>query len=49
MAKGTDAWREAVEKVNDQVLELIDQYPELAKYVEHENGVLSIDLDDEGV
>lgn len=49
LAQGTDAWREAVEKVNDQVLELINQYPELAKYVEQENGVLSIDLDDKGV
>lgn len=46
---GTDAWCEAVEKVNEQVLELIEQYPELAKYVEHKNGVMSIDMDDSGV
>jgi uncharacterized protein YoxC len=29
--KGTDEWREALEKVNDAALDILTQYPELAK------------------
>jgi hypothetical protein len=31
------------------VLDLIDEYPELAKFVENKEGVLTIDLDDSNV
>jgi hypothetical protein len=30
-------------------LDLIQQYPELAKFVDNEGGVLTIDMEDEGV
>ena len=43
LTKGTDEWREAVRKLNDQVLTLLQTYPELAQYVKNEDGVLSID------
>ena len=44
---GTREWREALLEVNGQVLELLDKYPELAKYVTNENGILKIS--DEGM
>ena len=44
MIKGTDAWKEGVEELNDQVLKLIQEYPELAKFVENDGGVLTIDV-----
>jgi hypothetical protein len=31
------------------VLDLIDEYPELAKFVENKEGVLSIDVDSQEV
>ena len=40
---GSIEWKQALIDVNQQVLELINTYPELAKYLERdENGVLSI-------
>lgn len=39
---GTREWRDALLDVNAEVLDLIDKYPELAKYVSSENGVLKI-------
>ena len=42
LTKGTREWKEAVLQVNQQVLDLIDKYPELAKYISNEGGVLSI-------
>lgn len=32
--KGTDEWREALEKVNNEVITLLDRYPELAGYID---------------
>lgn len=40
---GTKEWREQLRKVNSQVLDLVTKYPELAKYMNSNNGVLSID------
>lgn len=48
LTEGTQEWKQAVIETNNQVLDLIDKYPELAKFVESNNGVLSIDMDDEG-
>ena len=43
LTKGTVEWKEAVMEVNDQVLALIDKYPELMQYLNSSDGVLSID------
>ena len=44
LTTGTEEWYDAVNDLNDKVLELIDNFPELAKYLERtEDGVLSID------
>lgn len=43
LTKGTTEWSEAVREVNQQVLELIETYPNLASSVENVDGVLTID------
>ena len=43
LTKGTTEWRDAVREVNQQVLELIETYPELASSVKNVDGVLTID------
>lgn len=40
--KGTMEWREAVASVNEEVLNLLENYPELASEVENANGVLTL-------
>lgn len=42
LTEGTEEWKNAIQDVNSEVLELIRQYPELAKYVDKTNGVLNI-------
>ena len=42
LTKGTLEWKEAVLKVNQQVLDLIEKYPELAQYMTNTDGVLGI-------
>lgn len=42
LTKGTLEWQQAVLKVNEQVLDLIDKYPELAQYMTNVDGVLGI-------
>lgn len=42
LVKGTDEWREAVSSLNQQVLELLEIYPQLAQYISSEDGVLNI-------
>lgn len=42
LTEGTQEWRDAVQGVNSQILELIDKYPELAEYVTTANGAMSI-------
>lgn len=41
--KGTQEWNEALKEVNNQVLEMLQQFPELSKYVERDatTGALS--------
>lgn len=40
LTSGTQEWRDAVKNVNQQIMDLIDKYPELARFVKIENGVL---------
>ena len=47
LTKGTEEWEKALEEINNQVLELLDKYPDLAKYTTFEDGHLK--LDEEGV
>lgn len=42
LTQGTQEWRDAVQDVNSQILELIDKYPELAEYVTTANGAMSV-------
>ena len=49
LARGTDAWNSAVQNLNGEILQLIKEYPELAKFMKNNNGVLTIDFEDEGV
>ena len=49
LTQGTKEWNEAVSDINGSVLDLIEEYPELAKFVENKEGVLTIDMDDSSV
>ena len=40
LAAGTREWKEAVADLNNEVLDLIAAYPELAQYVDSQDGVL---------
>lgn len=41
--KGTEKWKEAMQEANNQVLDMIREYPELAQYVEkNADGLLTI-------
>lgn len=43
MTKGTEEWKNQVEELNRQVIDLITKYPKLAQYVQRDgNGVLSL-------
>lgn len=42
LIEGTDEWNEAVQSLNEQVLQLLEAYPELAKYISNDNGLLEI-------
>ncbi len=43
LTEGTDEWTAKVQELNLAVLDLIENYPELAAYMNNDNGVLSID------
>ena len=44
LIEGTKEWNEAIIALNNNVLDLIDTYPELAQFVEHgDNGLLTLD------
>lgn len=47
MTAGTQEWKEAVTELNNQVLDLIKQYPELADKVENVNGIFRIRQQDQ--
>lgn len=42
LTKGTQEWKEAVAELNNQILVLLQKYPELGKYVINEDGHLAI-------
>jgi hypothetical protein len=45
LTKGTKEWRDAVREINDEVLDLITEYPELSGMFENVDGVLTIKAD----
>ena len=45
---GTEEWREAIEDVNTQLLELIDKYPELINFVGRNAKTGMLELSEEG-
>lgn len=45
LVKGTDEWKTAVAELNQQVLELLDAYPQLAQYISNKDGILEISTD----
>ena len=47
LTRGTKEWNAAVQDINNSVLDLIEEYPELAEFMESKNGVLTLGLDDE--
>lgn len=47
LTKGSIAWKEAVQELNQEVIDLMQKYPELAKYVTNENGILTISEEDQ--
>lgn len=42
LTEGTQEWKEAVIELNNQVLELLDKYPQLAQYIDSSKGYLDI-------
>lgn len=42
LTTGTDEWREAIREVNQQVIELMNDYPILAQYIDNVAGQLTI-------
>jgi len=49
LAYGTKEWREATSELNKEILDLVDQYPELAALVTSKGGVLHIDLESDDI
>lgn len=47
LKQGTEEWTKAVQDLNQQTLDLISKYPELAQYIENTNG--AIHLSQEGM
>ena len=47
LARGTTAWKNAVHELNNEVLDLLEKYPELSTFVKNEGGVLTIDYEKE--
>lgn len=45
LKSGTAEWTEAVVELNNQVLELLKTYPQLAEYIDNNNGILTIDAE----
>ena len=46
LAEGTKEWKEAVRELNEEVLTLVENYPELLDKVSNDNGVLTIESED---
>lgn len=47
LTKGTIEWKQAIADANSQVLEMLETYPELAKYIERGDGG-NLSISDEG-
>ena len=47
LVEGTQEWKDAVSELNNEVLKLLEDYPELAQFMSREDGVLTIDYDKE--
>ena len=48
LAEGTQAWKDKLVEVNNEVLDLLDKFPELAGAISRgDNGLLTIDFDSE--
>ena len=45
LTKGTQEWKDQVRELNNEVLDLINTYPELAQFVTSSGGVLKIDYE----
>lgn len=45
LTEGTREWRDAMKEINNEVMDLVEQYPELAKLVKNEDGVLKLDIE----
>lgn len=45
LTKGTQEWKDAVFELNQQVLQLMKDFPELAAFIENVDGVLTINYD----
>lgn len=49
MTRGTKEWEKAVKEVNEEVLGLIDKYPELAAFVDGSEGYLKLEIESDEV
>ena len=49
LTRGTEEWNEAVSSINGTVMDLIQEYPELAEFIKAESGVLTLAIDSTGV
>ena len=49
LTRGTKEWNAAVQDINNSVLDLIEEYPALSEFMKSKNGVLTLELDNEGV
>lgn len=49
LTRGTKEWNKAILEANASVMDLIEQYPELAGLVKNNGGVLTLDLESDAV
>lgn len=45
LTKGTKEWNRAVQEINNSVLDLVEEYSELASLVKNDGGVLKLDIE----
>jgi hypothetical protein len=43
MVTNTDEWKEAVKSLNNEILDLVELYPELSKFITFDEGILKLD------
>jgi hypothetical protein len=49
LTRGTKEWKQAILDINNSVIDLIAEYPELASFVTKEDGVLRLDVESDEV